>query len=163
MESKEEAKEIVFILKQNELEMMKLYIAFSQRFQADEAFWIGIAGEEESHAAWIETLNYKTDTGLVKFPQQRFPIDAIKKNIEFMKKVHQETLDGQRTSTQALELSVHLERGMLENKFFEVFKNDSIELQIILEALRLGTQEHLHAIEKVWKKERFGEDEILKA
>lgn len=163
MVTKEEAKEIIFILKQNELEMMKLYMTFSEKFKANEAFWIGIAGEEESHAAWVETLNYKTDSGLVEFPQQRFPIDAIKRNIEFMKKVRQETLDGQRTSMQALELSVRLERGMLENKFFEVFKNDSVELQIILEALRLGTQEHLHVIENFWKKEKFGDSEILKA
>ena len=153
MGQKEIEKEIIDLLYKNEITMGKLYGEFARQFPMYRPFWEGIVTEEESHAAWIETLYRKTEGGLVEFAEKRFPIEAIRQNVENMEAVLEEAKKGEMTAAEALEKAVHFEHGMLENKFFEVFEGDSAELQLILEALRLGTQEHFRRVEEVWKKE----------
>ena len=96
------------------------------------------------------------NSGVVSFSPQRFPVEAIKKNIEYLQKEKKKINKGEMSALYAFETAVHLERGMIEHKFFEVFKDDSMELQIILAALRLGTEQHYTELERAWKKERGG-------
>lgn len=164
MNTEDSAKKVVDLLLENEKEMMHLYLEFSKKFVLYHDFWLGIAGEEESHAAWVNTLYGKIDSGVVQFSPSHFPIEAIEHNIEYMREVRKEAFEGEITLLQALETAVSMENNMLENKFFEVFKGDAVELQVILEALRLGTKEHLREIKRVWKKEKLGaEFEVEKA
>jgi rubrerythrin len=150
----ESEKVIVNRLKENELAMKDLYLVFSEKFATQEAFWRGIAEEEASHAAWIDTLYIKMGAGLIEFSEKRFPVEAVRANIENMKDLQVKAKKGELSLLEALEKSVHIEHGMLENRFFEVFKDDSPELKIILDALRVGTETHFHEMENAWKKER---------
>jgi hypothetical protein len=158
METKEMQSKVVDLLKENEVAMRDMYLEFSKSYVVYESFWKGIATEEESHAAWINTLYYKMNAGLVEFAQSRFPLEAIKNNINYMKGMTAKAQEKKLSLLEALEAAVHMEHGMLENKFFEVFKDDSMELQIVLEALRLGTREHYREVKRVWEKEKMGAD-----
>jgi rubrerythrin len=156
MENKTKQKELIDALIKNEKALEELYKAYADKLALYRNFWQKIAEDEESHAAWINTLYTKMENGLVDFAEDRFPLEAVKDFIKYTEGKKKEALEGNVTLLEALETAVHMERGLLENKFFEVFKDDSLEIKIILEALRLGTAEHLREVERVWKKEKGG-------
>jgi hypothetical protein len=158
MENKEIQKQIIEAMILNEKAMEKLYKAYARKFPVFEKFWSDIAKEEESHAAWIKTLYEKTRGGLVDFAEQRFPLDAIRTSTKYTNEEIEKVDRGELSFLYALETATHMERGMLENKFFTIFKDDSVELQMILEALRLGTQEHLRTVQKKWESESKGNE-----
>ena len=58
----------------------------------------------------------------------------------------------------ALSIAVDIEQTMLENKFFQVFETDSIELKNVLQALEKATQEHLKKVKDFWEEERTKEN-----
>ena len=156
MENKAKQKELVEALIRNEKALEELYETYAEKLVLYREFWHKIAKDEESHAAWIGTLYAKMENGLVDFSENRFPIEAIQDFIRHTEEKKKEALEGKTTLEEALETAVHMERGLLENKFFEVFKDDSLEIKIILEALRMGTEAHLKDVERVWKKEKGG-------
>jgi hypothetical protein len=156
MENTNAQKEIVSLLIANEKILEKLYLVYAQKFPLFSNFWIEIAKEEDSHALWINTIFEKMKAGTVEFSQNRFPAEAIGKNIEYLKDKIEKLKTSEVTISDALEFSVHIEKGLLEHKFFEIFEEDSLELQMILDALRLGTEDHLRRIEARWKNEKLG-------
>ncbi|MFA6973114.1 MAG: hypothetical protein WC238_00045 [Parcubacteria group bacterium] len=154
MENKEVQKQIVNLLVSNEEGMQYLYEAYAKKFLGYGDFWKGIAKEEESHAAWIRRLYDKMKAGMADFAERRFPVDALQKSVAYLEEEKKKVDQGEMSLLYALETAVHIERGMLEHKFFEVFAADSIELQTVLEALQLGTQQHLQEVQKMWEKEK---------
>ncbi|OGI15440.1 MAG: hypothetical protein A2Z52_01375, partial [Candidatus Moranbacteria bacterium RBG_19FT_COMBO_42_6] len=149
-------KKIVDLLIQNEATMGELYRVYAEKFPEYAKFWSDIHEDEKSHAAWINTLYHKLKAGMVSFSEQRFPISAIKENIKYIENEKAKTSQGEMSLGYALEKAVHIERGMIEHKFFDVLKDDSMELQILLQALRLGTEQHLQKVQKAWEKEKGG-------
>jgi rubrerythrin len=156
MDNKAGQKKLIEALINNEKALEDLYKTYADKLLLYSDFWHKIAEDEKSHAAWIGTLYAKMEKGLVDFSEKRFPVDAVNDFIKYIQEKKKEALDGNVTLLQALETAVHMERGLLESKFFEVFKDDSLEIKIILEALRMGTEEHLREVERVWKKEKGG-------
>jgi len=150
--------QIIDLLAENENAMAELYAGYAKKFLLFKDFWRQISEDEYSHAAWINTLRDKMKAKTVDFLPSRFPADAIRQNIEYIKIKKKETLEGNISLLDALESSIHLERGMLERKFFEVFEDDSLELQIVLEALKFSTEQHLRNVKKRWQEEKLGAD-----
>jgi hypothetical protein len=153
-----QAEEIIRLLMENEMAMQELYLAFAQQFPFFESFWKKIAEEEKRHATWIETLGRGTEAELAQFAERNFPTEAIQQNIRSMVNLKESVVAGNMTLLEGLEKAVHLENGMLENKFFEIFATDAPALQAVFEALRLSTQEHFVEIDRVWKKEKLGSE-----
>jgi len=54
----------------------------------------------------------------------------------------------------ALVASKEIEETLLEKKFFEVFKGDAPELEILLLALEYSTKNHREIVIKAWEEER---------
>lgn len=145
--------EIIEALAQHEEAISRLYTAYAKKFPSCNDFWHSLAMEETSHAAWIRTLHQKTDAGLVEFAESRFPLSGIEMSKQFV--------DGKTAAAgdigplaEALAVAVDVERGMIEKKFFEVFEGDSLELKVILDALRVSTENHLGEITKAWEREK---------
>jgi len=124
MENKETQQQIVDLLIKNEAVMGELYLRYAEKFPLFGKFWTKIYEDEQSHAAWINTLHYKLNSKLVDFSSSRFPVDAIEKNIDYMQREKDKIEKGEMSLIYALETAVHLERGMIEHKFFEAFSDD---------------------------------------
>lgn len=158
MDDKKVKKEIVDLLVENEKAMQELYAAYARKFEFLRDFWKEISEDEESHAMWIKNIYEKIESGAVEFSGDRFPVFAIKQNVEYLKKEIARAEKEEVSLVEALEISVHNENGMLEKKFFEIFKGDSLDLQILLEALKLGTEKHFQEVKQLWEKEKGGGD-----
>jgi len=156
MEDKDASKKIIDTLIANEDAMAELYLAYSDKFPMLKDFWVKISEDERSHAAWIGKLFDQMKAGLVSFAEHRFPADAIAKNIEYLRGEKAKVGQGEMSALYALETAVHIERGMIEHKFFEIFKDDSLELQTLLAALKLGTEQHFQDVQREWEREKAG-------
>lgn len=164
MNDKNAQKETVDLLVENEKAMQELYAVYAKKFPIFRDFWNEISKDEESHAMWVKTLYEKVEAGAVEFSGDRFPTFAIRQNMEYLKKETDRAEKEEVSLLEALEISAHNENGMLEKKFFEAFKGDSLELQILLEALKLGTEKHFQEVRELWEKEKGGGDfERMKA
>ena len=77
-------------------------------------------------------------------------IDDIKLKIEEDKKAEISERD-------ALAVSINLESGMIEKKFFEVFEADSTEIRKTLSSLEKETEHHLKMVREELEKEGLRE------
>jgi hypothetical protein len=131
----------------------QLYETYSNKLKYFSEFWKGLVEEEYSHAAWIETLYEKKKAGLVDSLDRKFPMEAVDMSVVFINQKISEAKEKELSILSALENAVYIESAMLEHKFFEVFPEDNMEMKILLEALRLSTEDHLARIKKEWMKE----------
>lgn len=154
MGNKKQQKMIVDLLIANEMVLSELYQVYAKELPKTADFWNEIAEEEKSHAMWLGTLHEKMKAGWVDFAEDRFPSSAIKQNVEYLENKKEEARDSVLDFKRILEDAVHIEKGMLESKFFEIFKDDSIELKLVLEGLRLSTEQHLGKLEERLETER---------
>ena len=146
MNNKKEQKKIIDLLVANEAILSELYQVYAKELPKTADFWNEIAEEEKSHAMWLETLHRKMDADWVDFAEDRFSASAIKQNIDYLEQKKKKADGSLLDFAEVLEDAVHIESGMLESKFFEVFKDDSIELKIVLEGLKLSTKQHLEKL-----------------
>ena len=134
--------------------MAELYSVYAQKFKYFSDFWQEIKEEEDDHALWISTLYEKHSAGLIESLDRAFPLSAIDTSIEYVKgKITEAKSDKDMTHSKALEIAVHIENAMLEHKFFEVFPGENSEFKIILDALRLSTEQHLKKVKAMWLRE----------
>lgn len=145
--------EIIDQMAKNEVKLSELYARYAHQFPARKDFWSGLAVEEVSHSAWIKTLGKRVEEGNVMFSKGRFNIDLLR---DFYKYIQQQELDLKEgiPLISALVASKELEETLLEKRFFEVFKGDAPELEVLLLALEYSTKNHREFVIKAWEEER---------
>lgn len=146
MDAKEYQLEIIERLARNEEKLSELYKLYQNKFASSSEFWKNLVLDEEGHARWIRTLRRGIEEGGVHFKEHRFNIDLINDFMTDLKVKELEIASGDIPLIQALENAVHFEATMIERKFFEVFKDDSPELEILLLALQFSTENHYKTV-----------------
>jgi rubrerythrin len=113
-----------------------------------------LAGEEKNHAKWILNLGEKVRNKQVSMKTDRFKAAAIRtftnhteKEIETVKSPVMQVIN-------ALSVAFYIENGLIEQKYFEVFESDSIELKQVLQSLATATKQHIQTIRMAWDKEK---------
>ncbi len=155
MDEKEYQLEIVSQLEKNEVALSELYALYQSKFPTRREFWQGLVDDEQSHAQWIRTLKRKIEEGEVNIKEHRFNIDIIN---DFNKEVKQKELEINQNNIpliEALANAVKFEQTLIERRFFEVFKDDSPELEMLLLALEYSTKNHFAAIQKAYNAENI--------
>jgi len=151
MDSKETQKQTLELLAQNEEKLEELYKIYAERFPGQREFWLRLAREEAGHAVMIRKLTPDIQAERLVFKEDRFEIKAIDSMIRYTENLIQKAKEEGQELIKALSLSVHLERSLLERKFFEICEGDTIEFQKTLEFLKTSTIDHLARVEKMWK------------
>jgi len=148
---------IIDQLEKNEKKLAELYVLYGEKFTFMKKFWDEIAEDEKGHAKWVATLRKKVEEGSVSFGQHRFDKDMLE---DFHKMVQLQIFEAGKgvNLSDALGNAVKIEKTMIERRFFEVFKDDSVELEILLLALRYSTENHLKSIVARYKSEVAGEN-----
>ncbi|HBI33823.1 MAG TPA: hypothetical protein DEA43_04240 [Candidatus Moranbacteria bacterium] len=153
MDEREYQLEIISQMAKNEIKLSELYAKYAHAFPTRREFWNDIAREEVSHSAWIDTLKKRVEEGFIQFSSDRFNMDLLN---DFYKYVQAEELkiSEEMPLISALVASKEIEETLLEKKFFEVFKGDAPELEILLLALEYSTKNHREIVIKAWEEER---------
>lgn len=137
---------LIELMATHEETLSQLYQVYGQKFSYYQEFWNDIASEEIDHARWLHALNEKADRGELGFEEHLFKLPTITASLEDLnRKVAQARMEDFPVLT-ALAISRDLENGMLEQKFFIVFKGDSPELKKVFSELEEATITHVHKI-----------------
>jgi len=142
---------IIELLAEHEKKISRLYKEYSLKFPEQKDFWSKIAKEEIEHASWILKLRSKVKEGSVYFEEDRFNKEAIKTSLKYVESQITKVQNKEISAKNALSVARDLENGLIEKKFFEVFKPDCREIKQVLLDLTIATREHYNRIKKVWK------------
>lgn len=151
MNSPEAAVREIDLLKEHEKLIGRLYASYAHRFPQDRDFWLGLSKEEQEHAGWIEFLQERMEQEPAILIVNRFPIAAISHSIDYVNKLIDQADRVGLTPIKALSAALDIERGLLENRYFEVFASDSAEVRRILELLAQGIAAHLERVRRAWQ------------
>lgn len=152
MNEKEYQLYIIDQLENNEIILSQLYAAYGEKFPFRKSFWQDMVEDELGHAKWISTLKKKVEEGEILFGQNRFNKDLLSDfHKDIQKKIHQ--VSDEFGIVEALKNAVRIESHLIEKRFFEVFKKDSMELEIVLLALEYSTENHLKRVTSEYKAE----------
>jgi len=142
LNQKEKESDIIEKLASNEELVAKLYKAYADAFPNLRGFWDSLATEEIKHALWIRSLGAKTGTSQIFVDEGRFNIIAIQTFMKYMDKELARLNEQKIPLIEALSIAFYIEQSLIENKYFEVFKTDSAELQHTLKRLHDDTLAH---------------------
>ena len=148
MDLNSEQKELVELFVMQELLIGKLYKLFSYRYPEHKVFWTKMASEEHLHASWIKRLAKRDTTDKFKFSQGELRLNFLVSSIESIEGFISEFKKNKEfTITQAVSLSLHLEKALWEKKVFQCFEGDSDEVRKVMDNLNLEQKIHIKKID----------------
>lgn len=153
MSLEKEQLRIIELLAEHEKIISSLYIEYSQNFPVQRDFWLNLAREEIEHAEWIERLKAKAGEKKLYFNEKRFNEEAIRTSIEYIRGQKVRAQEEEITPKKALSIARDIENGLIEKKFFEVFKPDYKEIKQVFKDLANATHEHYNRIVEKWNRE----------
>jgi DNA primase catalytic subunit len=104
---------------------------------------MAIAHEERLHAKWINTLSKYVKDGKIAFEKTQITTQSIKTAIDYIEKQKNKTLREKPDLKQCLNIAINIEKALLENAFFRVFKLDVPATQKIRTRLEEETKVHM--------------------
>ena len=144
---------ILELMSEHEKAISRLYKEYALKFPKQKDFWSKIASEEIEHANWISRLRSQAKEGLLNFKEGRFKEAAIETSMEYVKSKLAEAQKEKISAKRALSVARDLESGLIEKKYFEVFKSDCREMKKVFLDLAAATRDHYRRIEKAWNNE----------
>lgn len=154
---KEEQLECLELLIENELAVACLYEAYAQKTEGKEEFWQQLAKEEVLHSEWVAKLGEKIESGEVIFKEHKVPKEEVREEIRRTKEEAEKVSHTgiiYLSHKQELENALEKESGMIEKKFFKLFKTDNTEVKEVLEKLEAETKMHRERLEEELKEEK---------
>jgi hypothetical protein len=148
MDLNSEQKEIVELFVKQELLICKLYKVFSYRYPEHKTFWIKMASEEQLHASWMKRLAIRDTTDKFRFTQGELRLNSLTSSIESMEGlISGVKKDKSFSITQAVSLSLHIEKALWERKVFQCFEGDSDEVRKVMDKLDVEQKIHIKKID----------------
>jgi len=141
---------ILEAMKEHEQVLASLYELYSAKFPEYKGFWTELSHAEVQHADWLDKLQTDIEGSSDDFIVERFPLGAIQRSTEFVKKQAETTDQPDFVLINALSTALRLEEALMEQKYFEVIETDSIKTKQTLAMLARETQEHYQRIRKLW-------------
>jgi hypothetical protein len=149
MDLNSDQKELVELFVRQEFLIGKLYKLFSFRYPAFKDFWTEMATEEHLHASWLKRFIARDPTDKFKFSQGELRLSGLASSIESIEGLIAGVRNNSEfTITQAVSMALHLEKALWEQKVFQCFEGDSVEVRKILDSLNMEQKRHITKMEK---------------
>jgi hypothetical protein len=145
MDIKTDNKDIINMLKRNEIAIAELYGTYGRKYPKKQKFWKSLSNEEIQHARLIEKLSKRKDLKIAD-AANRFSTEVFKISFQYLEEKKHQAEEQALSLKEALTISLDIETGMLERGYFKVFEGDSPEFQNTLKALDAATQKHCNKI-----------------
>jgi hypothetical protein len=146
MANEQDEKNIVENLARHEEAIGRLYDQYAKKFPQSAVFWNKISQEENEHAHWLRRLNTRVRDGSGHVNPDRFRPKEILASMANIEKLIDKATNSDLASVEALQQALKIEQSMLENKYFEVFGEDSPEIKQVLIFLAEATRTHCSRI-----------------
>ena len=126
-----------------ELALAELYLACSEQFPEDKAFWLAIRRQEELHATLLGQLADLIAAHPADFEFGRpFNSVAIKTTLDNVKNYTESVRNGLLERKRALFMARDIENSVLEAKYGEIVSTRNIEYNKIINLINKDTLTH---------------------
>jgi rubrerythrin len=142
MVTPEERSRVFDALARNEEAVGGLYRVYAEMFPRLGKFFNGLAHEEDGHASWVRQLAQAAKEAALNIDAARFNMEALEGSIKNLAALREAAKDENFSVKMALAEALKQEEGLLEHKYFEVIKDDAVELADLLGRLARATQVH---------------------
>jgi len=146
MANEQDEKLVIENLAKHEQAIGRLYDQYAKKFSASAEFWNKISQEEKQHAHWLRRLKTRIKDGSGHINKDRFRVDEVLASLAQIEKLIDQAADSGLTIDEALQQALTIEQSMIENKYFEVFAEDSPEIKQVLIFLADATRSHCSRI-----------------
>ena len=146
--------EILDAMKEHEQAIADLYELYAEKFPEYEDFWNDLSREEIQHAGWLGKLQDHIEDSTEDFVVERFPVGAIERSTEFVKKQIETAQQPDFVLINALSTALRLEEALMESKYVEILDTDSAKTKHTLKMLAQSTQAHYQKIRKLWQENK---------
>ena len=140
--------DIITHLAKNELLISDLYLAYAKRFPELAEFWTNLSVDEKHHAGWLQHLLQPFTENAVSV-NARFSSNTLSVYQAYLEKECTLARRGKLDLSQALSTSLHIEKSLIENRFFEIFEGRSPEWTETKKNLITETKLHLAKVQQL--------------
>lgn len=145
---------IIYLLAEHKKSVSHLYNNYSIKFP-DRPYWKDLAAAKERNYQTIQTIYFDTKNQTIPFDESVFRSIAIKTSLDWVNRLIEEYI--KHSLINALSYALDLEQAKIEQRYFDVFKTQSPEIQQILPVLIQEAQQHLELLRQELEKERSDE------
>lgn len=139
---KKDEPDLLDLLRDHELAIMRLYETFSDIFSRNQDMWKGLRKDEQKHALWIEKLRSYPLIDKWMMENIKVKLQAIKSSIGYVESRIKDAKEGNLTDLQALSIASDLENALIEKQFSKLKNSSSEKINSIMTALAAETEQH---------------------
>lgn len=139
---------IITLYIEQELLMASLYERFAKYYTEQEEFWASLVSEEYEHAAWIKHFQGGAAQDKIHFDEGNTRIAALNSVINYIKTLIDEFDKQPFDYKKAANISLDLEKSLIERNIFKHFESDSSEVIQFLGILCKQQEKHLEKIKQ---------------
>lgn len=136
------------LLAEHEQTMKELYEELANLFPRQAAFWRSFAREEGYHKNIVLALEKRMHNGSWEFSRPSFPTGRVIESINWVRGVIDRVTRTGISMSEALALTLQMERSMIEASFFKIIADDAPETAHVLEKLSSYTAKHARKLAK---------------
>ena len=149
-------KPLITLFEENELNIAALYSLYAQQFPEQQKFWDKLSNEEIGHAAQIGTQ--RSNEGAIA--ENKFSSSVIHYLMDYVLTETQKAQQEKLTHHSALLTALRIEQSMLEKKCFDLFTPTNETVKAVFDRLNRDTQQHVEALLREMKKNKFSFEEV---
>lgn len=120
----------------------------------DEAFWNGLAAQEEKHAANLTEMArlIAVSKGSGYEMTRQFPAAAVRSFIEYLEDHHAQVRAGGKSAAELYQIGRTIERAVLDQRYPDIVKSSDASFNELMEKTIRETEGHLKALEEKSRK-----------
>lgn len=145
---------IIYLLAEHKKSVSHLYDSYAIKFP-DRPYWKGLAAAKQKNYQIIQTIYFDAKdpaTQTTVFDENVFRSIAIKTSLEWIERLIAEV--ERHTIVNALSYALDLEQAKIEQRYFDIFKTESKQIQDILPGLGQEAQQHVDLLRQELEKVR---------
>jgi len=136
---------VLYLLAEHKNSVSSLYTKYSQIFP-EESYWLELAEVKSRHRQMIQSVYFSFKNEHTGFDDSIFHSAAIKTSLEWVTRLIAES--EKHDILKALAYTLDLEQSRIEQKYFDIFKAESLEINKLLPIIMAENDKYLSLIQQ---------------
>lgn len=136
---------ILYLLAEHKNSVSSLYTKYSKIFP-DEVYWVELAEVKSRHRELIQSVYFSFKNETSGFDNSVFHSAAIKTSLEWVTRLITES--EKHDILKALAYTLDLEQSRIEQKYFDIFKTESLQINKLLPTIMAENDKYLALIQQ---------------
>lgn len=127
----------------------RLYQIYSEKFPEQYDFWLSLSNMKSIHSEWMFSVLTRIKQGEGEINPGRFNNEAIQTSTNYIKTHIEKAISQTLTLREALSTAMQLENAIIEQRFYQIFNNNSNEFNNMVQKFNSEINETRMKIQKL--------------